>query len=145
MKGKRCVEFMSQNEWLVLLPMSSIWNRGQFSSIALRLVPVDGATAHPGGRRANLSGGTVWWRWCGGPRWAVGIAPVRTGRYRSRWSWAGRYHPHYRLPLGLMGGSDTTPPNWSVWIYIWSFEYEFDRLNWKLAVFIVRDPKNPIF
>jgi hypothetical protein len=41
----------------------------------------------------------------------------------------GWYRPHYRLPLGLVDSSDVVTPDWSIWIKIWLFEYEFDNLN----------------
>jgi hypothetical protein len=84
-------------------------------SALLRLIPVADGSARPLGAIARWSGTTARPR----RRGRAGACPV--GWYRS----------HYCLPLGLAGGSDTAAHDWSVWIEIWSFEYEFDWLNLK--------------
>jgi hypothetical protein len=41
----------------------------------------------------------------------VAAGPGRAGLVLAR---AGRYRPHYRLPLGLVGDSDMAARDWSV-------------------------------
>jgi hypothetical protein len=79
----------------------------------VRLVSVAGDSARP-----------LWKTW----QWdrAIGLSSGQ----------ALRYLPHYRPPPGPTGGSNMTPPNWSIWIQILLFKYEFDRLNWKTSRFL---------
>jgi hypothetical protein len=71
----------------------------------------------------------------------LGVTIRRWGRdsETERWGWrlleSGGSAQQYRLSLGPVNSSDVVARDWSVWIEIWPFEYEFDCLNWKLAVF----------
>jgi hypothetical protein len=73
----------------------------------------------------------VTWR----PARAIGVAPARTGRYRL----------HYHPPLVSVGGSALSTHDWSIWIQIWPFEYEFDsfKKNPKILNFVPPPYKYP--
>jgi hypothetical protein len=58
------------------------------------------------------------------PNWEV-PSTLEPGRVVA----SGWYRPHYCLLLEPVGGSVLSTIDWSVWIQIWSFEYEFGCLN----------------